>query len=92
MVLNIRDNTIPDDGTVTATVFTSPCGFEAPTDTGLSATITGPSNDTDPNCLATGTGSVSVVEGSLLSVQLTTGQEVGALSRGVSVTLFVTMP
>jgi len=92
LVLNIRDNIIPDDETVTATIFTSPCGFEDPTTTGIFAKITGPSDSENPNCLATGSGSVAVEQGSLLSVQITTSQEVSALSRGVAVTIFLTTP
>ncbi|WP_242842168.1 hypothetical protein [Lacrimispora aerotolerans] len=92
LVLNIRDNTIPVGDTVTATVFTSPCGFTDPTSTGISATIIGPNTSTAPNCLATAVGNVPVTQGSLLSVQITTGQGVGALSRGVAATVFLTIP
>ena len=91
LVLNIRDNTIPADSSVTATIFTSPCGFTAPTTTGVTATVLGPNTAETPNCLATGAGSVPVTQGSLLSVQVTTGAGVGALSRGVAVTVFLTI-
>ena len=91
LVLNIRDNTIPADESVTAEIFTSPCGFTAPVSTGITATITGPSNAETPNCFATGTGSVGVTQGSLLSVQLTTSQGIGVLSRGVAITVFTTI-
>jgi hypothetical protein len=87
LALNIRDNTIPEGGSVTATVFTSPCGFTAPTATGLSVTIVGPNTAEDPNCFVIGGGSVLVTQGSLLSVQITTSQSVGALSRGVAATI-----
>ena len=89
LILNIRDNTIPAELNVTAEVFTSPCGFTAPVGTGITATITGPSNAETPNCIAIGTGSVEVTQGSLLSVRLTTSQ-IGVLSRGVAVTVFAT--
>ncbi|MDU7336920.1 MAG: hypothetical protein E7L17_02270 [Clostridium sp.] len=88
LVLNIRDNTIPAGDTVTAEIFTSPCGNTDPTTTGITATVTGP-NPT--NCLASGVGSVPVLLGDLLSVQITTGAGVGALSRGVAVTVFLTI-
>lgn len=92
LVLNIRNNTIPVNTSVTATIFTSPCGFTNPTSTGISAVITGPSNSTAPNCLATGFGNVAVAQGSLLSVQIVTSQGVGALSQGAAVTVFLTIP
>jgi hypothetical protein len=86
IVLNIRDNSVTAS-TVTATVYVSPCGFTTPVSTGISATVTGPSNEETPNCLATGSGSFAVVAGSLLSVQVTMGTIIGALSNGVSVTV-----
>lgn len=92
LILNIRDNTIPAETNVTAEIFTSPCGFTDPVSTGITATITGPSNVETPNCFAIGTGSVEVTQGSLLSVRLTIGQGIGALSRGVAVTVFTTIP
>lgn len=92
LILNIRDNTIPAGANVTAEIFTSPCGFTAPVGTGITATITGPSNAETPNCLATGTGSVGVTQGSLLSVRLTTSQGIGVLNRGVAITVFATIP
>lgn len=91
LILNIRDNTIPDS-TVTATIFTSPCGFEDPTSTGVSVTITGPSNEETPKCVGIATGNASVEQGHLLSVQLTTSAGVGALSRGAAVTIILTLP
>jgi len=92
LVLNIRDKTLLDGATVTATIFTSPCGFADPVSTGISATVLGPSNDEDPNCTATGTGSVAVTRGTLVSVQLTTSQGVGALPNGAAVTILLTIP
>ena len=92
LILNIRDNTIPAETNVTAEIFTSPCGFTDPVSTGITATITGPSNAETANCLATGTGSVVVTQGSLLSVRLTTSQGIGVLNRGVAVTVFTTIP
>ena len=90
LVLNTRDNTIADEKIVTATIYTSPCGFTDPTSTGITATVTGPVDVDTPNCLATGFGSVSATQGSLLSVQITTDS--GALSSGVSATVFLTIP
>ena len=92
LVLNIRDNTIPSNESVTAEIFTSPCGFTAPVSTGITATIIGPSNAETPNCLATGAGSVRVTQGSLLSVRLTTSQGIGVLNRGVAATVLTTIP
>lgn len=92
LVLNIRDNTIPANESVTAEIFTSPCGFTAPVGTGITATITGPSNAETPNCLATETGSVRVTQGSLLSARLTLSPGLGPLFRGVAVTVFATIP
>lgn len=91
LILNIRDNTIPAETNVTAEIFTSPCGFTAPVSTGITATITGPSNAETPNCLAIGSGSAVVTQGSLLSVRLTTSQGTGVLNRGVAVTVFTTI-
>ena len=91
LILNIRDNTIPAGTNVTAEIFTSPCGFTEPVGTGITATITGPSNAETPNCLAIGTGNVEVAQGSLLSVRLTTSQGIGVLNRGVAVTVFTTI-
>ncbi len=92
LVFNIRDNTIPAGESVTATIYTSPCGFSAPVSTGISATILGPSNATTPNCVGFSVGSVIVTQGSLLSVQVTTSQGVGALSKGAAMTIFQTIP
>jgi hypothetical protein len=92
LVLNIRNNPLVEGDTVTATIFTSPCGFEDPTSTGITATVDGPNALATPHCFATGFGSVPVVQASLLSVQITTSQGVGALSRGVAVTVFITIP
>jgi hypothetical protein len=95
VVLNIRDEVLSDDtDTVTATVFTSPCGFRDATSTGISATVRGPSNSDDPNCVATGFGSVPVTQGTLVSVQISTSSSLreGALEHGVAVTIFVTIP
>jgi hypothetical protein len=92
LVLNIRDNPISTGDTVTATIFTSPCGFGTPANTGIVATVTGPNASDTPHCFAIGSGSVAVNQGSLLSVQITTSQGVGALSRGVAVTVFLTIP
>ncbi|MEA4920315.1 MAG: hypothetical protein VB078_05310 [Clostridiaceae bacterium] len=92
LVLNIRDNTLPEESSVTATIFTSPCGFEDPVSTGIFATVLGPSTSEDPSCVATGSGSAAVLLGSLLSVQITTSQGLGALDRGVSATVFLTLP
>lgn len=90
MVLNIRDNTVAAGDTVTATIFTSPCGFEDPTSTGITVTITGPSDSTTPNCVAIVAGSFAVTQGVLLSVEITTTQ--GALANGVAVTVFLDVP
>ncbi|MEA4933598.1 MAG: hypothetical protein VB071_08500 [Lawsonibacter sp.] len=94
MVLNIRDNTLTDEESVTATIFTSPCGFEDPTSTGISATVDGPVDDEHPNCFATGFGIVPVNQGTLLSVQITTDGEAllqAGLDSGVAVTVFLTV-
>jgi hypothetical protein len=92
LVLNIRDNTLTEGQSVTATAFVSPCGFEDPETTGISATVEGPSDSTDPNCMAFGSGSFAVTQGSLLSVQIETNDGVGALDSGVAVTVFLTIP
>lgn len=95
MVLNIRDNTLTSEDTVTATVYTSPCGFTAPTSTGIIATRNGPSNSEDPHCVATAFGSVPVSAGSLLSVRIDMPEVTllaGALSNGVAVTVLMTTP
>ena len=92
IVLNIRDNTIPATETVTATIYTSPCGFTEPTSTGISATITGPNLEESPNCCTTAAGSATVSQCSLLSVQITTSQGVGALNNGAAVTVLMTTP
>jgi hypothetical protein len=92
LILNIRDNVLATGDTVTATVYTSACGFAAPTTTGITAVVTGPSTLATPNCLATGVGSVALTQGTLVSVQITTSSGVGALSSGVAVTVFLQLP
>ena len=77
---------------VTAEIFTSPCGHEAPTSTGISVTVDGPRGDQPVNCLATGAGSVYVAQGTLLSVQITTSDGVGALNSGVAITVITELP
>jgi hypothetical protein len=90
LVLNTRDKALSDGDTVTATIYTSPCGFEDPVSTGISATVTGSS--TTPVCCGTGFGSVPVDQCTLVSVQLTTSLGVGALSRGAAATIFLSIP
>jgi hypothetical protein len=92
LILNIRDNVLTAGQTVTATIFTSPCGFAAPTTTGITATVTGPNALATPNCVATGTGSVPVTQGTLVSVQITASTGVGALASGVAVTVYISIP
>jgi len=92
LVVNIRDNSIDEGDTVTATIFTSPCGWDDPTTTGISAVVEGPNTSEEPGCTGIGTGSVAVTEGTLLSVQIITSTGVGALSNGVAVTVFLTIP
>ena len=74
---------------MTATVFTSPCGFAAPVSTGITATVAGPN---PPTCCDTGFGIVPVDQCDLLSVQITTSAGVGALNNGVTVTVFLAIP
>lgn len=89
ITLNIRTKTLTQGQTVTASVFTSPCGFATPTNTGISATISGPNNSETPHCCAVGTGSVAVSACSLLSVRITTSQGVGSLANGVAATVML---
>ena len=89
LVLNIRDKTLAEGATVTATIYTSPCGFTDPVSTGISATITGPN---PPTCCTTNFGLAAVNQCDLLSVQITTSTGVGALSAGVAVTVFLAIP
>ena len=88
IVLNVRDNTLAAGDTVTATVFTSPCGFTAPVNTGVSVTLTGPN---PPTCCAATSVSAAVITCDLLSVQITISGTVVALNSGVSVTIFFTV-
>ena len=92
IILNIRDYRIGSGMSVTAEIFTSPCGHEAPTSTGISVTVDGPRGDQPVNCLATGAGSVYVAQGTLLSVQITTSDGVGALNSGVAITVITELP
>lgn len=91
LVLNIRDNTLNEGDSVTATVFTSLCGFADPVSTEISATVEGPSDAGEPNCQATASGNFPVLQGALVSVQLTTSSGVGALSQGAAATIFFTL-
>ncbi len=87
LVLNIRDNVLPEGAFVTATVFASACGFAQPVNTGLSVTLTGPSNEAFPNCMGIATGTAVIPQGALLAVQLTISPEILELRRGIAVTL-----
>ena len=87
LALNIRNNTLLDTDTVTATVYYSPCGFDAPTSTGISVTITGPNDATAPNCFAAINSTFALPSSALLSVQITT---TSALENGVTATIFTT--
>jgi len=88
LVLNIRDNELKEDEAVTATVFTSSCGFSAPVSTGISVTVTGPN---PPNCSATALGFAQISPGNLLSVKITATAGVEVLNSGVSVTVLLTI-
>ncbi|WP_243122302.1 hypothetical protein [Clostridium thermarum] len=69
---------------VTATVFTSNnCGATA-TPSNVIATLT--FDAANPTCFATGTGSVSVSPGDLVSVQVST---TNMLNSGIAVTIFM---
>ena len=92
LVFNIRDNSLSEGMSVTAEIFTSPCGYENPTSAGISATVNAPRGDETQNCLATGAGSVNVSQGTLLSVQITTSEGVGALNSGVAITIITEIP
>ena len=87
ITLNIRTNTLTQGQTVTAAVFTSPCGFASPTNTGISAIVSGANNSETPHCCAAATGTANVSACSLLSVKITTSQGVGALDNGVAVSV-----
>lgn len=87
ITMNIRDQTLKEGETATATVYTSPCAFAEPVSTNISVTVTGPSDPETPHCCASATGNVSVPACSLLFVKLTLSQGVGALAKGVSVTV-----
>jgi hypothetical protein len=84
LVLNIRDNVLAEADTVTATVFTSPCGFSLPSSTGVSVTVTGPN---PPDCRETALGFAAVGAGDLLSVKINTGVDV--LNSGIAVSVFL---
>ncbi|WMJ82947.1 hypothetical protein ACS3UN_01050 [Oscillospiraceae bacterium LTW-04] len=91
IVLNVRDAALGDDDTVTATVYTSPCGFGEPIQTNLYAMVEGPSSEADPHCCATGFESVAVDQCTLLSVEIVTSTG-NALNGGAAVTVFLSIP
>ena len=91
IAFSIRDNTLVSSAqSVTARIFTSPCAFTTPTDTGVFVTITGPN---PPNCRAFKDVDVPISALDLLSAQITTaassGPAVGALNSGVAVSLII---
>ncbi|NGP45073.1 hypothetical protein G4V62_08915 [Bacillaceae bacterium SIJ1] len=87
LVLNIRDEVLTAAESVTAEIYVSTsCGFIAPTATGITATVMGPNNTTEPNCCAVGTGTYMVEQCDLVSVRIThSGNE--ALMDGAAVTI-----
>ena len=95
MVFNIRNNTLGAGESATAEIVLSrSCGFDdSLIDTGVMATVTGPSNSTTRNCCASTTSNFPVNTCNLLSVRITTsGMGVGALNEGVAVTILYTVP
>jgi len=88
IALSIRANALAAGQSVTAAVYTSPCGFTAPVSVGVSVTVTGPN---PPNCRNAAIVLAPVSAEDLLSVQITTDSGV-PLSGGAAVTLFFTIP
>ena len=92
IVFNIRHNVLLSGQSVTATVYTSPCGFTAAEKTTISATVAGPNSPEDPNCCAVGCGSVRVNQGDLLSVLISPSHGVSELCGGVAATVYLAIP
>ena len=91
IVLNVRDNTLTAEDTVTAEVVISrSCGFTDPISTGVIATVTGPNTEETPNCCGSATASYPINKCDLLSVRIVTGD--GALPFGAAVTVMYVLP
>lgn len=88
VIVSIRDNPLTDGETVTATVYVSPCGAEAPVTTGASVTVAGPNPGT---CSASDEFAITIADNSLVSVQITLTETIAALADGVAVTLIFTV-
>lgn len=86
MVFNIRDNALGTGVVASADIFvSSDCGFDPPVATGITAAITGPNSDGDPNYCAFAVGDFNVEQCDLISVRVTTGG--GAFASGVAATI-----
>ncbi len=90
LVFSVRDKTLVDGDTVTATLYHSPCGFGTPVSTGITAVVHGPVDADHPDCCAHGLGTFEFADCRLLSVQITTSQGVGALSDGAAAAILIT--
>ncbi len=93
LILNIRNNDVDVNESVEAEIFIDRnCAFSPPTATGIVATITGPSDSSNPNCCGITFQTFSVQQCDLLSVQIrrVNGNNAG-FSTGVAATVLFTI-
>ncbi|HDV8361530.1 TPA: hypothetical protein RKT18_002568 [Bacillus cereus] len=88
LVFSIRDNTLAAGNTVSAQIVISDTCASTTIDTGIIATVSGPSSST--NCCAAVTGNFTVNQCDLLSVRITTSGT-GVLLNGVAATILFTI-
>ncbi|WP_193648881.1 hypothetical protein [Bacillus cereus] len=88
LVFSIRDNPLGAGDAVSAQIVISDTCASTTTDTGIIATVTGPSSST--NCCAFAAGNFTVDQCDLLSVRITTAGG-GALPDGAAATILFTI-
>ncbi|HBF64790.1 MAG TPA: hypothetical protein DDW34_02345 [Clostridium sp.] len=89
LALNIRTEDLGEDDTVSAQIIRSTtCGDEL-IETGVIATVEGPSSEGDRSCCAFASADYDVSACDLLSVRITRTGHVGALDGGVAATILI---
>ncbi len=93
IVLSVRTEPLAATDTVSARIIRSTDCGNTTTDTGIVATVTGPSSAAAPNCCAVSVSPpVAVNRCDLLAVQITRTGNVGALANGAAATIIFSIP
>lgn len=89
LTFSIRTEVLDANDTVSAEIVRSTTCGDALINTGIIATITGPSSEGDRNCCAFTLADYYVLTCDLLSIRITCTEETGALAEGAAATILI---